>query len=90
MTTYKSSIPGSKLGSNLFLYNCQIAFCFKLILFIYFTSSCDELYIFHLCIHYSLSSLLFPCQLLTFANSLYQVQYQQNVGSDLDADHLTL
>ena len=31
-----------------FLYNCQIAFFFKLILFVYFTSSCDELYIFHL------------------------------------------
>ena len=40
--------PGSKLGRNLFLYNCQIAFIFKLILFVYFTSSCDELYIIHL------------------------------------------
>ena len=33
-----------------FLYNCQIAFFFKLmhVLFLCFTSSCDELYIFHL------------------------------------------
>ena len=31
-----------------FLYNYQIAFFLKLILFVYFTSSCDELYIFHL------------------------------------------
>ena len=28
--------------------------------------------------------------LITFANSLDPVQYQQNVGSDLDIDHLTL
>ena len=34
--------------SALVIYNCQIAFFFKLILFVYFTSSCDELYIFHL------------------------------------------
>ena len=30
------------------MYNSQIAFFFKLILFLYFTSSGDELYIFHL------------------------------------------
>ena len=42
------------------------------------------------CIHYSHSSPLFPCPLITFANSLDPVQYKQNVGSDLDTDHLTL
>ena len=31
-----------------------------------------------------------PCQLIKFANSLDPVQYQQNVGSDLDTDHLAL
>ena len=42
------------------------------------------------CIHYSLSSPLFSCQLITFANNLDPVQYQQSVGSDLDTDYLTL
>ena len=36
------------------------------------------------------SSLLFPRQLITFSNSLDPVQYQQNVGSDLDTDQVTL
>ena len=35
-------------GTYFFLSNCQIVFFFKLILFLYFTSSCDELYIFDL------------------------------------------
>ena len=35
--------------------------------------------------HYSLSSQLFSCQLITFANSLDPVRHQQNVGSDLDS-----
>ena len=41
------------LGRDLegtFLYNCQIAFFFNLIFFVYFTSSCDELHNFHLCL----------------------------------------
>ena len=36
------------LEGTFFIDNCQIAFFFKLIFFVYFTSSCDELYIFHL------------------------------------------
>ena len=40
------------------------------------------------CIHYSLSSPLFSCQLITFVDSLDPVQYQQNVDSDLDTDQL--
>ena len=48
LTNNKSSIPGSKLGRNLFLYNYQISFFFKLILFVYFALSCDELYVFDL------------------------------------------
>ena len=40
------------------------------------------------CIHYSLSSQLFFCHLITFANSLDTVQYQQNVGSELDTDQI--
>ena len=62
---------------------------FKLILFVYFSSSCDELLfvLSRFCIHYSLSSPLFSCQLITFANSLDPVQNHQNVCSDLDTDH---
>ena len=80
-----------------FFHNCQIAlkFFFKSILSLYLLSSCDELYIFHyvfsrFCINYSLSFPLFPCQLITFANSLDPVQYKQNVGSDQDTDDLRL
>ena len=65
-----------------------MAFFFKLILFLYFTPSCDELSIFHLYLAASLSSPLFSCQLIAFANSLDPVQYQQNVGSDLDTDEI--
>ena len=104
MATYRSSLPGSKLGKA-FLYNCQIAsFFLNFRLFLCFTSSRGEFYIFHLYLvafifiiprfpHSFLVSGDFCCLLITFANSVFPDQYQQNVSPDLDTldtDRMTL
>ena len=65
MTTYKSSIPGSKLGRNLFYIIVKLLSVFKLILFVYFTPSSDELYIFHLYVLKRLSPFLSRLNKLT-------------------------
>ena len=96
MATYRSSLPGSKLGKAFFTIVNLHPFL-NLRLFLSLTSSGGELYIFHL--YYSLfprfphSFLVsgdFCCLLMTFANSLFPDKYRQNVCLDLDTDRLTL
>ena len=96
MATYRSSLPGSKLGKAFFFIIVLHPFL-NLRLFLSFTSSCGELYKFHLyyslfpgCPHSFLVSGDICCLLITFANSLFQDRYRQNFCLDLDTDHLTL
>ena len=96
MATYRSSLTGSKLGKAFFFIIVLHPFL-NLRLFLSFTSSCGELYKFHLyyslfpgCPHSFLVSGDICCLLITFANSLFQDRYRQNVCLDLDTDHLTL
>ena len=52
VATYRSSLPGSKLGTALFIYNCQIAS----FLFLYFTSSRGGLIFSRFYFHYFIGS----------------------------------